>query len=58
MSNHLFGNDPLFEKEMDVSFYIAIVLGVAVMLVVSRWGYRSYKRVTASAERVIKELEA
>lgn len=58
VSNHLFGNDPLFEKEMDVSFYIAIVLGVAVMLVVSRWGYRSYKRVTASAERVIKELEA
>ena len=38
-------------------FGITILVASAVMILLSRWGYRSYKKVTASAERLLQDLE-
>ena len=53
----IFSGKDLFMTEKDPIFYGAIVVAVLFVTFFSRWGYRGYKKVTNSAENILKELE-
>ncbi len=61
VSDKLLNDNDLFVKAYETgdALFIGatIVFATIVMLLISRWGYRSYKRVTASAENLLKDLE-
>jgi len=44
---------------MDKGMFVYIVLGITLVLAawITHWGYNHYKRITAAAENVLKELE-
>lgn len=53
----ILSNDDFFTKERDGSVYVAIAVALIFVFFTARWGYRSYKKVTSSAENILKELE-
>lgn len=53
----LWSNEDFFMKDRDPVFYIAILIAVLFVGVVSRWGYGHYRRITRSAEQLLRELE-
>jgi len=44
-------------EETSLWFILTIIVTVVFMILVSRWGYRHYKRITSSAENLLKELD-
>ena len=53
----ILSNKDIFQAEFKLGNWIGIVTGLLVMIFFCRWGYRSYKKVTASAEAILKDLE-
>lgn len=50
-------NKDIFLMERNVWSYIVIGIAVLFVLLVSRWGYGHYRRITNSAENLLKGLE-
>lgn len=55
--NKIFNNKDMFLELEGTTFYIALVVAVVVMILVSRWGYKCYKKITNSAENMLNDLE-
>jgi len=55
--NKIFNNKDMFTMDMDA--FPRIFTGVVFVLIIffARWGYGCYKSITASAEKVLQELE-
>lgn len=45
-----------FLVERSLGNYVAIVLSIVLIFFVARWGYNGYKKVTQSAEDILKQL--
>lgn len=50
------GND-LFLSEIKPSMWAAVIFGLAFVLIAYRWGYGWYKKITNSAEHLLKDLD-
>lgn len=53
----MWSNEDFFMMERNMWSYAAIGLATLFVIVVSRWGYGHYRRITASAESLLKGLE-
>lgn len=53
----IWSNKDFFVVERGLGSYIAIGIALLFFAFISRWGYRSYMRITNSAEDILKELE-
>ncbi len=50
------GND-VFQSELPLSVWVAIVFALLFLALVSRWGYGWYMKITDSAENILRDLE-
>lgn len=62
ISDKLLNDNNMFLKTYETgdALFIGatVVFATVVMILISRWGYRSYKKVTASAENLLRDLES
>ncbi len=57
LATKIIGNKNLVLSDKGASFYILTIVVLVGLFFFARWGYRSYKKIIAGAENVIKELE-
>lgn len=57
VTSKILKNKDLFAKENNDKLWIYIPILFIFLLFFTRWAYKSYKNVTTSAEKVLKELE-
>ena len=53
----VWSNKDFFTMERDIGSYVAMGIAIVFVILVSRWGYGHYKRITSSAESLLKEIE-
>lgn len=53
----IWSNNDFFAMERNIGSYLVIGIAIVFVILVSRWGYGHYQRITSSAESVLKELE-
>lgn len=53
----LWSNKDFFTIDRNLGSYIVIGFAILFVILVSRWGYRHYQRITYSAEALLSELE-
>ena len=53
----IFGNKDFFLIDRGIKEYLVFAFAFAFVFFFSRWGFNAYKKVTASAENVLNELE-
>jgi magnesium-transporting ATPase (P-type) len=53
----IFNGKDFFQQEHSTFLYVFIIITSIGVLLFARWGYGCYKRITASAEELLKELE-
>jgi len=53
----IWGNKDFFMMERNTWSYVAISVALVFAILVSRWGYGHYRRITSSAEDLLKGLE-
>ncbi len=57
VASKIIGNKDFFSVPRGIPFYVGISVVLIVLIFYARWGYGCYKRITNSAEDVLKELE-
>jgi len=57
VSSKMWSNKDFFMMERNMWSYAAIGIATLFVILVSRWGYGHYRRITTSAESLLKELE-
>ena len=57
ISTKIMSNKDFFMMERDTGAYVVIGVAIVFVIIVSRWGYGHYTRITSSAENLLKELE-
>lgn len=53
----IWSDKDFFMMERSIGSYVAIGVATVFVILVSRWGYGHYRRITNSAEKLLKELE-
>lgn len=57
VSSKILSNKDFFTMERNVGSYVVLGIAILFVILISRWGYGHYKRITNSAENLVKELE-
>lgn len=55
--SRIFSGEDIFQDDQGAAVYIFSAIMCILLYFFTRWGYRCYKSITSSAERIIKELE-
>ncbi len=53
----IWSNKDFFMMERNIGSYVAIGIAIVFVILVYKWGYGHYKRITGSAEDLLKEIE-
>tara|TARA_R110000796_G_scaffold88850_6_gene191995 strand:- start:69465 stop:70073 length:609 start_codon:yes stop_codon:yes gene_type:complete len=53
----IFGKKDFFKIDLGLSFYITSIIVLVFLFFFARWGFKSYLKITNSAEHILKELE-
>ncbi len=53
----IFQGEDFFQQGLGIRVWVSVAAMLVFLFFFARWGYRSYKSVTRSAESVLKELE-
>lgn len=53
----IFNNKDFFKQNHELSLWVFMGVVTVALIFFSRWGYRKYKSVTASAEKLLREME-
>ncbi len=57
VSSKILSNKDFFMMEKSIGFYLFVAVVLVFLFFFVRWGYGCYKRITNSAEDILKELE-
>lgn len=57
VSAKIFSNKNFITMEKSLSLYLILVVTFIVAAFFARWGYNYYKKITSSAENILKEIE-
>ncbi|NAS13229.1 hypothetical protein [Poritiphilus flavus] len=57
VASKLLSNKDFFIMEKEFSLYVLIGVVMVFLYFFARWGYRSYKKITNSAENILNELD-
>ena len=56
VADKILNDTDFFEKEITTSLWVTIAVAILFVVLVSRWSYGCYKKITASAENILDEL--
>jgi hypothetical protein len=57
VSSKILSEKDIFQADFKMSNWVGIILALLFMIIFCNWGYRGYKKVTESAESILKDLQ-